>query len=133
MDTKLCPNCKQCIGEDEIICPFCDKELVPFGDEEVDDDIDDFEREIFDDEAEEKEECVYCGVSDSLPAEKHDPACPVNIYSCSNERKAEKATNEWEEGWSDGSSPRKQKKSGSPSYILGHRRGYSTFSQPDEI
>jgi hypothetical protein len=127
MDTRLCPHCNACIGEDEIICPFCDEELVSFGDDE-----DDMEGEIFQDEAEEKEECMYCGVNENLPAEKHFIACPVNIHSWSTDKATEKATREWEDGWSDGSSAREQKKSGSPSYRLGHRRGYATVPQPDD-
>ena len=52
MDTKLCPHCGACIGEDEIICPFCDEGLVLFDDEELEEE--DPEDEILLDEEEEE-------------------------------------------------------------------------------
>ncbi len=30
METIRCPNCGETIGEDEVMCPFCDEELVEF-------------------------------------------------------------------------------------------------------
>src|SRR5579872_7348654 len=52
MEMIVCPNCGESIGEDEVICPFCDEDLVELGDEEEDilneeddDIIDDYEEE----------------------------------------------------------------------------------------